>query len=158
MRIVALDLLVALEPWHARLIGSVWSGHARHGSDIDIHVFGDVEAIEADVASRGWQAETREVLIRVPGGFRTFWHVHLLDRPFPVELSVYPYAERRATQRSSVDGKTIDRVSAARLRKRLLDEHAEAWMTYQRDGVLGFEEGEDLPDEFAGLLARVPRA
>lgn len=157
MRVVALELLEALACWDARLIGSVASGHARRGSDIDLHVFGEPDDIELDVWHRGWTAEREEVLIRVPGGFRKFHHLHVLDQAFPVELSVYPRSERRVAQRSSVDGKRIDRVGPGRLEALIRDEHAEAWAAYVADGVLdldGLDDGPP-PGDFAGLLAEL---
>ncbi len=157
MRAVALTLLKDLERWNARLIGSVWSGHARRGSDIDVHVFGDLEDIEQDLSDRGWTSLTESVLIRVPGGFETYHHVHVLDQPFPVELSVYPAIERTRTQRSSVDGKAIDRVSMRRLEARLREEHGDDWATYLADGVLDLDGLDDdvMPGEFSGLLSEM---
>ena len=151
MRVVALTVMRELEPWHPRLIGSVWSGHARRGSDIDVHVFGELDLLVRDLWGRGWEFASEEVLIRVPAGFRTFHHLHVTDRPFPVELSVYPLSERRAVTRSSVDGRPIDRVSAARLEARLWEEHEDAWVDFRRSGRLDFEEG-PLEGEFDGLL------
>ena len=41
MRVEALRLMRKLARFRPRLIGSVWTGHVRHGSDIDIHIFCD---------------------------------------------------------------------------------------------------------------------
>ena len=145
MRIVAFEVMNALERYHPRLIGSVWSGHARRGSDIDLHVFTEsLEALELDLWGRGWAFEAEKVLIRVGSDFRTFHHLHLHDRPFPVELSVYGLAERRISTRSSVDGQPIDRVSTARVLGLLEQEHAEAWRDWQRTGELDWEEVEGV--------------
>ncbi|MEQ1507050.1 MAG: nucleotidyltransferase [Myxococcota bacterium] len=130
MRVEALVVLRALDAWHPRLIGSVWSGHARAGSDIDVHLFGELDAITTDLDARGWRYTPREVLIRTSTGFRTYHHLERTDRPFVVELSVYPLSERRVTTRSSVDGRPIDRVSAARLAQRLRDEHPDAFAAW----------------------------
>jgi hypothetical protein len=151
MRAEALRLMRELVDWHPRLIGSVWSGHARRGSDIDLHLFGEVDLVARDLDVRGWLYEQEEVLIRVSTGFRVYHHLHLQDRLFPVELSVYPLAERREVTRSSVDGKPIDRVSAARLRDLLREEHADAFAAYEETGELSWEEGPE-PGEFDGLL------
>jgi predicted nucleotidyltransferase len=48
MRIEALRLMRKLARFRPRLIGSVWTGHVRHGSDIDIHIFSDSLAIVTD--------------------------------------------------------------------------------------------------------------
>lgn len=151
MRVVALEVMHSLSPWHPRLIGSVWSGHARRGSDVDVHVFGELDALVADLDARGWRHEHDEVLIRVGNTFRTYHHLHLLDRPFPVELSVYPLQERREVTRSSVDGKPIDRVSAARLEARLREEHGEDFATWLRTGELDLDLGPD-PGAFDAFL------
>src|SRR5690606_32881616 len=46
MRVFALSIMRLLARYRPRLIGSVLTGHIRHGSDIDIHVFSDsVEGI-----------------------------------------------------------------------------------------------------------------
>jgi hypothetical protein len=157
MRAVALTVMRELEPWHPRLIGSVWSGHARRGSDIDLHVFGELDLLVDDLHRRGWEFEAEEVLIRVPTGFRTYHHLHVTDRPFPVELSVYPESERRQTTRSSVDGRPIDRVSASRLEALLWDEHEDDWVRFRRTGELGFEES-PAGGEFDGLLRELAEA
>lgn len=153
MRIVALEVMRVLDPYYPRLIGSVWSGHVRRGSDIDLHVFAESpETLECDLWARGWEVEHEEVLIRVGNDFRTFHHLHVLDRPFPVELSVYSLRERRITTRSSVDGQSIDRVSADRVLGVLEQEHSDVWAEWQRTGALDWAESEGL-GAFDGLLS-----
>lgn len=141
MRVLALEVMRALADWHPRLIGSVWSGHARRGSDVDVHVFGDLDGLTRALTALGWAFAPEEVLIRVPDGFRVYHHVHVTDRAFPVELSVYGLHERREVTRSSVDGKPIDRVSAARLEAKLRDEHGPAYAAWCATGVVDFVEG-----------------
>lgn len=168
MRIGALRLMHELSAWHPRLIGSVWSGHARRGSDIDLHLFADeVTDVDADLHQRGWRFEPEDVLIRVGDTFQRFHHLHLHDRAFPVELSVYPLAEQRRTTRSSTDGKPIDRVSAVRLEARIAEEHPEPWQRWLDAGGLSADRGErialegpwdeddPLPGAFDGLLAEL---
>src|SRR3984957_6883471 len=48
MRVEALRLMRKLARYRPRLIGSVWTGHVRHGSDIDIHLFSDSLALVVD--------------------------------------------------------------------------------------------------------------
>ena len=154
MRVVALDILRALERFHPRLIGSVWSGRVRRGSDVDVHVFADTtEPVEACLGTLGWPFRAEAVLIRQGSTFRTFHHLHLEDRPFPVELSVYPVAERRVVTRSSVDGRPIDRVSAARLEACIAAEHPDRWTRWRRSGELDLD-GLDgpRPGRFDSLL------
>ena len=56
--------------------------------------------------------------------------------------------------RSSIDGKPIDRVSAARLEAKLVEEHGDAFASeaWRRTSALGFVEGPPRGD-FDGLLA-----
>ncbi len=166
MRVVALETMIALARFSPRLIGSVASGHVRRGSDIDLHVFvpGDARARELDASpviarleALAWPHELRRVLIRKFGEFREFTHVDV-DRGFRVELSVYPLADLRAVQRSSVDGRPIDRVSASRLRALLELDHAAAWSRYQATGELPdrdalLDEDAEPPGRYDGLLA-----
>src|SRR5919199_372802 len=48
IRVEALRLMRRLARFRPRLIGSVWTGHVRHGSDIDIHIFCDSLALVTD--------------------------------------------------------------------------------------------------------------
>ncbi len=158
MRVEALTVLRALEAWHPRLIGSVATGHARRGSDIDVHVFTDsLDRLELELFEREWVFDTEEVLIKGGTEFKTYQHLHVLDRLFPVELSVYPLRDRRITTRSSTDGQSIDRVSASRLRQRIKDGHPELWREYIERGELDLEGLDDglTPGEFDGLLAEL---
>ena len=155
MRIVALQVLEALEPFGPRLIGSVWSGHVRVGSDVDVHVFCDDDGLDGHLATLGWRTRDERVEIRVGTEFRQYRHVHVLDQAFPVELSVYPVAERRILTRSSTDGRPIDRVSWGRLRDRLAQEHPDAWNTYVVRGTVELTEHAMPAHAFAGLLAEL---
>jgi hypothetical protein len=159
MRAVALQTMAALEPLHPRLIGSVASGHIRRGSDIDLHVFTDVEdTLTGALVALGWPHERSAVAIQKDGQIREFLHIHL-DRGFPVELSVYPVRERRITTRSSTDGRPIDRVSPARLRDLIAAEHPEQWAAWGGEGEIpglaeALEEG-PMPGRFDGLLCEL---
>jgi hypothetical protein len=153
MRAVALELMQVLEPWNPRLIGSVATGHVRAGSDIDLHVFGERDAFARFVHTLGWATRTEEVEIRVGDDLRLYTHVHLLDRPFPVELSIYPDSERRVLTRSSTDGRPIDRVSPARLRERVEAEHPAEYAHWRTTGAIDWEERALPANDFAGLLA-----
>ena len=52
MRIEALRLMRILAKYRPRLIGSVFTGHVRKGSDIDLHLFADsIVSVTAEPAS-----------------------------------------------------------------------------------------------------------
>jgi len=136
MRVIALETMNALEPFHPRLIGSVSTGHVRRGSDIDIHVFIDnIEEIENFMLQRGWRFKKRQVTIRVGGEYKEYLHLHC-GHVFPIELTVYPYYDMRVTQRSSTDGKPIMRVKSSALERLIAEEHSEEWMLYLATGEI----------------------
>lgn len=165
MRVVALRVMRALDPFEPRLIGSVSTGHIRRGSDIDIQVFTDDEdAFERHLAALGWTFERERVSIFKFGQIREYVHYHVAD-VFPVELTVYERRELRFRPRSSTDGQPIRRVKVPALEALLREEHPEAWAQYEADGtiadldeILTAEEDEDapLPGPFDGLLAEEP--
>lgn len=84
MREAALGVMRALEECYPRLIGSVWRGTARRGSDIDIAVFASrpkavtgrlevagfaVEGVEEAVVSKqGRPKRSHHITVRVEGG------------------------------------------------------------------------------------------
>ncbi len=155
MRIVALEAMVALEAFHARLIGSVATGHVRAGSDVDLHVFAeDAVDVAAAVARLGWPHDLQRVSIVKHGVPMEFTHVHVADL-FPLELTVYAPRELRHRPRSSTDGKPIVRLSAFGLRAVCAREHPEQWARYERTGEMPpFEE--ILAEDAGGLDETVP--
>ena len=162
MRAIALQTMAVLSSFEPRLIGSVASGHIRRGSDIDLHVFTDIEdALTRELFALGWDHELSRVAIQKDGQIKEFLHIHL-DRGFPVELSVYPCRERRIITRSSTDGRPIDRVSPARLRALIAAEHPRQWAMWGGEGEIpglieALEPG-PMPGRFDGLLAELNEA
>jgi hypothetical protein len=130
MRLLALEVMEELSPLRPRLIGSVSTGHVRRGSDIDLHIFCDeLDEVLDQVEELGWPWDTEEVLVRKGGDPRLYHHV-FLHLAYRVELSIYPLAELRERPRSSTDGRPIDRLSPARLRALLEEEHGEDYARY----------------------------
>ncbi|MBN9163748.1 MAG: nucleotide-binding enzyme [Myxococcales bacterium 68-20] len=148
MRIAALEAMKELEPFFPRLIGSVATGHARSGSDVDIHVFAnDPEDVVEHVKRLGWTHEVQHVNIMKHGRVMEFVHV-LVPDIFPIELTVYAPRELRIRPRSSTDGKPIVRLKTSVLRRLIDREHPEAWARYlETDEVPSFEELCDGDDE-----------
>lgn len=116
MRLEALRLMRLLARFKPRIIGSTLTGHVRHGSDIDIHVFADgTEAVCHALEQDGlvFDVERKRVRKRVAGGQteeRIYTHIHVRDR-FPIELTVYAANLAHYVFKSSITGKAIERAS-----------------------------------------------
>ncbi|WP_337173288.1 HD domain-containing protein [Paludisphaera sp.] len=115
MRLEALRLMRKLARFRPRLIGSVWTGHVRKGSDIDLHVFSDSLSLVTDALDEhglGYDVEQKRIVKF--GEERVFTHVHLEDR-YPFELTIYPEDKAHYAFKSSITGKAIERASIAEL-------------------------------------------
>jgi len=136
MRIVALEAMIALEPFSPRLIGSVATGHVRSGSDVDLHVFADhADDVVSHVVRLGWTHDVHHVSIMKHGKPMEFTHV-LVEDVFPIELTVYAIRELRHRPRSSTDGKPIVRLGVGALRALCARDHPEPWARYGEDGTV----------------------
>ena len=123
MRLEALRLMRVLDRFRPRLIGSVLTGHVRHGSDIDLHVFSDsLAAVTAALDTEGLVYNVQRKLVRKQGAERSFTHIHVQDR-FPFELTVYPSDQAHYVFKSSITGKAIERASTAELEQFLREEY-----------------------------------
>ena len=111
MRVEALRVMRILEKFSPRLIGSVFTGHVRKGSDIDIHVFSDsVESVAGELDYHGFVFDTEFKRIVKNGERQVFKHIHVSDR-FPIELTVYPTSRKSYVFKSSITGKAIEKAS-----------------------------------------------
>ncbi len=123
MRLAALAMMRRLAPFRPRLIGSVLTGHVRHGSDIDLHVFADTaEAVSHLLDQDGLVYTVERKQVRKHGEERIFTHVHLVDG-FPFELTIYPMDQAHYVFKSSITGKAIERASIAELEQFLEREY-----------------------------------
>lgn len=119
MRVEALRLMRKLARFRPRLIGSVWTGHVRSGSDIDIHLFSDSQSIVTDCLDEySLSYEVQHKRIVKYGEERVFTHIHIDDR-FPYELTLYPEDKAHYVFKSSITGKAIERASIAELESAL---------------------------------------
>lgn len=115
MRVEALRMMRLLAAFRPRLIGSVLTGHVRHGSDIDIHVFTDsIESLCDALDDAGADYIVERKRVRKAGVEQTFTHVHIRDR-FPVELTVYGSKMAHHVFKSSITGRAIERASTREL-------------------------------------------
>jgi len=96
MRTTALKVMRLLADMRPTLIGSVWRGTARRGSDIDVVVYGDPGAAEARVSGAYPVAERTNRTFNVGGAPRASTHLTLDAGPNKVELVVRPPADAEA--------------------------------------------------------------
>jgi predicted HD phosphohydrolase len=142
MRVEALRLMRKLARFRPRLIGSVWTGHVRHGSDIDIHIFSDSQALVTDTLDEfGLSYEVQKKRIVKYGEERVFTHIHVDDR-FPYELTLYPEDKISYTFKSSITGQPIEKASIAELEAALKAENPEIDLDFEVERV------EDHVDRF----------
>jgi len=142
MRLAALALMRRLAPFRPRLIGSVLTGHVRHGSDIDLHLFSDTtEAITHLLDQDGQDYAVERKQVRKHGEERIFTHIHLIDE-HPFELTIYPSNQAHFVFKSSITGKAIERASIAELEQFLAREYPDL------DIANALEEASERVDRF----------
>ena len=123
MRLEALRVMRLLRAFRPRLIGSALTGHVRHGSDIDLHVFADnLEGVTGALELEGFEYDVERKRVRKQGEERVFTHVHVRDR-FPIEITVYASDLAHYVFKSSITGTAIERASIAELEKLLEQEY-----------------------------------
>ncbi len=125
MRLDALRMMRLLARFRPRLIGSVRTGHVRKGSDIDIHIFCDSQALVTDTLDElGLQYDVEHKRIIKYGEERTFTHIHIRDN-HNYGLTLYPEDKVHYVFKSSITGKAIERASIAELEALLREENPE---------------------------------
>lgn len=122
MRLDALRLMRKLVRFEPRLIGSVWTGHVRKGSDIDLHVFTDsLSTLTSVLDDYAVPYEIQRKRIVKFGEERHFTHIHIHDR-YPYELTVYPTDKLSYVFKSSITGQPIEKATIATLERLLREE------------------------------------
>ena len=123
MRLEALRMMLILEKYHPRLIGSVFTGHVRRGSDIDLHIFADsFESVTGELDYHGFNYDTEYKRIVKNGERQLYKHIHVADR-YPFELTVYPTSKKSYAFKSSITGKSIEKASINQLIEYLAQEY-----------------------------------
>ncbi|CAN5627437.1 tRNA adenylyltransferase [soil metagenome] len=123
MRLHALRMMRTLCRFRPRLIGSVFTGHIRKGSDIDLHLFSDfLEPITSILDGEGLQYDIQRKNITKNGEARTFTHVHVHDS-YAFEFTIYAENMAHHVFTSSITGKAIERASIAELEQFLAREY-----------------------------------
>jgi len=150
MRLAALSLMRRLARFRPRLIGSVWTGHIRKDSDVDIHVFTDNASFITDILDdEGLAHETERKRVIKHGEARTFTHIHVYD-DYEYELTLYPSDKAHYVFKSSITGKAIERASIRELEELLQNEKPDCNL---EDELLDSEEMMN-PYEMYDLLLR----
>src|SRR4051794_13129323 len=127
MRLDALRMMRLLARFRPRLIGSVRTGHVRKGSDIDIHIFCNSQALVTDLLDElGLQYDVEHKRIVKHGEERTFTHIHIhIYDSNNYELTLYPEDKAHYVFKSSITGKAIERASISELESLLREEDPE---------------------------------
>ncbi|MCY2965521.1 MAG: HD domain-containing protein [Planctomycetota bacterium] len=135
MRLEALRMMRLLAPYKPRLIGSVLTGHIRHGSDIDIHVFSDSTVpIEIVLEDEGLRFSIEQKQIVMGGEERIFTHIHVMDR-FPMEFTVYAASQSNQVFMSSITGQAIERAGISELEELLVREYPDLALEDELDAA-----------------------
>ena len=123
MRLEALCMMRILKRFRPRLIGSVLSGHIRHGSDIDLHLFSNsLQPVAGELQRQGKDIDVRRKRITKNGEFHVYRHILIRDR-FPFELTIYPENKSHFVFKSSITGKPMERASIAQFEQFLAGEY-----------------------------------
>jgi predicted nucleotidyltransferase len=113
-----------LKPFHPRLIGSVWRGTARKGSDIDIEVFcHEREPVIKEVEKTYHVTGVEHASKTDEGRTERYFHAHFnLPSGHEVEVAIKDLERLSERRTCEVYGDTIVGVTLPQLRK-LLDEN-----------------------------------
>ncbi len=121
LRREALQVMERLKAFHPKLIGSVWRGTARKGSDIDIEVFcQEPEAVIKEVA-RTYQITRREQSSKTDAGeTKRFLHVYFtLPSEHEVEVVIKDHERWKEKRICEVYGDLIAGLTLPQLRRLL---------------------------------------
>lgn len=106
MRNEALRAMRALADYSPRLMGSVWRGTARRGSDLDIDAYSDrPEEVESTLNRIGYVVDRSEdVVVNKSGLTIRTRHLTIRLNEFDVEVVVRPSEERGRAERCEIYG------------------------------------------------------
>lgn len=118
LRLLALQMMELLAPFHPHLVGSVLSGTATERSDIDLHLFASSpEEVEAFLNQRETAFSSELVSIRKGGEFIEFPHIYLEEEGIEIECTVYPLEDMHRVPKSSITGRPMERANMNKLTK-----------------------------------------
>lgn len=121
MREDALEIMDNLRQFRPKLIGSVWRGIVRRGSDIDITLFSDDHKLVQDVVKSSYCNVKTEWQSRTSNGITTkFFHIYFNSSSGYLVESVVRNPERILEKRlCEIFGDTITGLTRTQLRKML---------------------------------------
>jgi len=120
----ALKIMKRLKAFHPRLIGSVWRGTARKGSDIDIEVFSQNPELVAKAIEDEYEVLRVEHAAKTLNG-KTDRFLHIYFKPSPeyeVDIAVNGLERIRERRRCDVYGDLIVGLTLHQLEK-ILEEN-----------------------------------
>jgi predicted nucleotidyltransferase len=134
LRREALQVMERLKVFHPRLIGSVWRGTARKGSDIDIEVFcQDTEAVVKEVAQAYQVTKIEQGAKTDAGKTERFLHVYVtLPSEHAVEVVIKGLARRKERRTCEIYGDLIVGLTLPQLRRLLTDDPQKRFLPKER--------------------------
>lgn len=119
MRTAALEVMERLERFRPRLIGSVWTGHIRAGSDIDLHLYSNaLHDLETCLQLHHMDYSVYRVQSKQGQALREFVHVkHRHPLGYDVEMTLYTEEEFHDHPLCSITGGPMARADVARLKQ-----------------------------------------
>ena len=126
LREAALEAMAFLAAFRPRLVGPVLRGTADRHTEVTLHLFaGAAEEVAVHLMDHGIPYEALDRRVEMPDGREMRLPAFRLEREgVPFLLLVFPPEGLRAAPRSALDGRPMERASAARLRA-LLEEDGE---------------------------------
>lgn len=118
MRLLALEVMELLAPFHPYLVGSVLNGTATKRSDIDLHLFAQSpEEVEAYLDQRDISFTSEVVSIRRGSEYVEFPHIYLEEDGTEIECTVYAPEDLHRIPKSSITGRPMERADTKKLTK-----------------------------------------
>ncbi|MCJ7633294.1 asparagine synthase C-terminal domain-containing protein, partial [Candidatus Bathyarchaeota archaeon] len=117
LRKEALELMTYLSPFQPRLIGSVWRGTARKGSDIDIQVYASsIDEVQRKLGEKFQITKSEWTSKTSKGETSRFCHIFIrLQTGDEAEISVKNLADASEVEKDSVYGDNIAGLSTQEL-------------------------------------------
>ena len=136
LREEALEIMTLLSEFRPKLIGSVWRGTARKGSDIDIRVYSPTTGEVSRRLIGNYRIEKEEWVSKTSNGETDkFYHVSVrLESGDEAEISVTSLEEIGERRKDSVYEDDITGLSVPELRSILLDNPIRRFVPEKKKG------------------------